>query len=182
MSLVSLAEVRALVNTSMTDAQLQTIIDREEQHVIRAFGEHYSDDATAVEESVNGGRTRSIYLRRRLQSVVSIHETLYLGGTEYLVDPSLYFVWLREARIERLPSLAQANALGIPGGVWGAVVRVNYVPYNDNLERAEVIIELVRLAVERTAMKSESIGGEYSFTAPDWNEARVQLLRRLKMD
>lgn len=182
MSLVNIADLRALVNTSLTDPQLQNIIDREEAVIVRAYGEHYVDADTPVEESIAGNRQRSVYLRRKFIAINDVYETLYLGSTEYHLDPSLYHLWVREARLERLPSLAQANALGIPGGLWGAVVRVVYVPYDDNAERAEVIIELVRLAIERTAMRSENIAGEYSYSAPDWNVQRTQLLRRLRLD
>lgn len=182
MSLVSIADVRMLVRTSLTDTQLQALIDREEKYVVRYFGAPYVDDDTPVTETLNGARAANLYLRRRAKSIVSVDEVLYLGGTTYRLDPSLYFHWELEGRIQRLPSLAQENALGIPGALWGAVVTVVYVPFDDNEERTDVIIELVRLAIERTAMKSENIAGEYSYSAPEWETERVKILRRLKMD
>jgi hypothetical protein len=46
--------------------------------------------------------------------------------------------------------------------------------------RAQVIIDLVRIVIERTAMKSESIAGEYSYTAPDnWEAEFRKAMKRL---
>ena len=57
---------------------------------------------------------------------------------------------------------------------------VTYKPADDRLKRAEVIISLVRLVIERTAMKSENIAGEYSFTAPDdWDKEFRKAMKKL---
>ena len=70
--------------------------------------------------------------------------------------------------IERLPENSH----------WGDRCVVTYKPTDDRLVRAEVIIDLVRIVIEHTAMKSESIAGEYSYTAPDnW---KVEFSRAMK--
>jgi hypothetical protein len=61
------------------------------------------------------------------------------------------------------------------------VITVTYKPYDDREQRKEAIIDLARLTLERTAMKSESIAGEYSYTAWEggWDAERVKVMRRL---
>ncbi len=54
------------------------------------------------------------------------------------------------------------------------------MPADDRAEWRAALLELVRLQLARTALKSESIAGEYSYTAADdWDADRAKLLRRL---
>jgi hypothetical protein len=160
-SLVTVADVHALVATSKTDTQIQAVIDREEADVIRLYGAHYIA-ATSVSETKSGGGF-NLFLRRPVASVTTVTEdTALLASTSYRL-------WGSQGRLERLPV----------GSWWGEVVVVSYVPTDDNNTRRSVIIELVRLALEHSAMKSESVAGEYSYTAPDWLVERSNLLRSL---
>ena len=170
MSLVIPAEVTALVKTSLTAAQLQPVIDRIEAEIIRLYGAHYVNSTTTVSETLRGGM-KNLYLRRRGGSLSSVSETRLPTSTgEALTEADGDFVlWAGEGRLERLD----------PGAIWGYSVTVSYVPADDNHQRREVIIDLVRLEIERSAMKSESIAGEYSYTAPEWEAARGEILRRL---
>ena len=163
MSLLTVAEARALVKTGLSDPDLQSVINREEALMTQTFGAHYVDANTTVVETLYGGGA-SLFLRRRLASVASIVEdTETLTATDYRL-------WGGQGRIERLPT----------GTKWLTVpIVVTYVPADDNLQRKAALIELVRLTLERTPMQSESIAGEYSFSAPDWERERVRLIRRL---
>lgn len=164
-SLVSVDEARALVQTGLTDAQLQAVIDREEAWVIRALGPHYAA-ALTVTETLSGDLNKNLYLKRRASSVSSVVE----DGTT--LDPDDYRLWGDEGRIERLPA----------GARWLiAPVVVTYAPQDDNLERKALIIDLIRLVVNRTGLKSESVAGEYAYTAlENTDEERGRVLRRLK--
>lgn len=177
MSLLTVAELKAQVRTSLTDAQLQPVINREEAEVIRLYGAHYVDGLTTVTETLEGG-TKSLYLRRRLASVSSITEYSTSDSTSgtLLTAVSDYRVWTAQGRIERMPSTA-VSGFGV--GVWGAIVIIIYVPFDDTDARKAAIIDLCRLALERTAFKSESIASEYNYTAPEWGEARAEILQRL---
>ncbi len=168
-SLVSVEEVRALVQTGLTDAQLQAVIDREEAELIRMIGPHYANGLT-VSETLNGDRNRNLYLKRRITSVSSIVE--YLTSTVGTPLDALNFqVWGDEGRIERL----------LAGAKWpNCRIVVTYVPQDDNLERKAAIIDLLRLGLSRSGLKSESVAGEYSYTAFDnTDEERSRVLRRL---
>jgi hypothetical protein len=176
-SLLTVAELKAQVRSSLSDAQLQSVIDREEAEVIRLYGAHYVGISTTVTETLEGG-TRSLYLRRRLTSVSSITEystSDSITGTA-LTAVTDYRVWAAQGRIERMPS---TNVSGFGVGVWGAIVTIVYVPADDNDLRRAAIIDLCRLALERTALKSENVAGEYSYTAPEWGQARAEILQRL---
>ncbi len=179
MSLVTPAEVKELIRTSASDTVLQHVIDREEREVIRLFGAHYVDGSTTVAETLAGG-TRNLYLRRRVASISSIVEYQTLDATSgSTLETGDYLLWADQGRIERMPATAVASWFA-GGATWGAKVLVTYVPYDDSDDRQAVIIELVRLALERTAMRRESVAGEYSYEAPDWGEARAEILRRLE--
>lgn len=168
MSLLSVAELRAVVQTSLDDAQLQGVIDREEAEVITRYGAHY--DGTAITEVCDGG-TCSLFLKRRIGSVSSISEASSLGGTQTMLTSTQYYAVAGQGGIIRLAE----------GTRWGRYVSVSYVPADDSALRRQVLIELVRLALEQTAMKSENVAGEYSYQAPDWEAQRRALYRRLAL-
>jgi len=168
MSLLTADELRALVQTGLDDADLQRIIDREEAEVIAQYGAHYTDASTPVSEVVSGGGC-NLFLKRRISAVSSIAEASTLGGTATTLTASQYYVWPGQGRITRLPE----------GTAWGSQVTVSYVPADDRPLRRQVLIELVRLALEQTAMQSESVAGEYSYQAPDWETKRKRLLKRI---
>lgn len=168
MSLVEIADVRALIKTGESNTNLQALIDRIEDDIVRRFGAHYVGGSTTVEESVEGG-AENIYLRRRIGSVDTITERVYLGDTATELEATDYYAWAAQGRIQRLPE----------GRAWGRLVTVTFVPHDDNAQRKQVIIDLVRLDLERTGKQSENVAGEYSYTAPEWELERARLLRRL---
>ena len=176
-SLVTPALVKILVKTGLTDAELQTIIDLEEAEVIRLFGAHYTGASQEITETLHGGG-KSLWLRRRIVSVTSISEDgLALTSGEYRV-------WPDEGRIQRLSGVTawlSGDDDDTIQNKWGQVIVIVYKPADDSTQRKPVIIELVRLALERTSMQSESVGGEYSYTAPIWEERRAQMLKRLSL-
>lgn len=166
MSLVTLPMLRAIVRTSIDDTLLQTIIDREEAEVVRRFGTHAGDGA--ITATLQGGKS-NVCLGRAIGTVSSITEASTLGATPTTLTSSDYYTWAGQGRIQRLPE----------GQCWGRVVTISYTPADDNALRRQVIIELVRLAVEQTAMRHESVAQEYLYDAPDWEATRVALYRRL---
>ncbi len=165
MSLVKPTDVRAVCQTSLSDADLQSVIDREEAEVVKLCGPHYVDADTSFTVTMEGGLP-SLWFRRPLSDIVSITED------DEDLSKDEYRLWPEKGRIQRLEGKAV-----IP---WGGVVTVEYIPADDNDLRASVIIELVRLALEREALRSESVAGEYNYTAPDWEKERYRLIRRLR--
>jgi hypothetical protein len=164
MSLITTTEIAARIKTTLTQDELQSVIDQAEADVIAAYGAHHVNGTTTVLETLVGGLS-SLYLRRPLASVTSISDD---GAT---LTATAYRLWASQGRVERLPA----------GTLWGSVVVIVYVPADDNLRRKAVITDLVRLDLDRTALKSESIAQEYRYDAPDWNVERAAIVRRLKM-
>ena len=163
MSLVTPTDVKALINTSLSDANLQTVIDRVEAQITARIGAPQTDAyATEVVKTMRG-EGEYLFMPTEIYSVSSIVE-----DTSTLTSDQ-YQTWAGGV-IERLPDDSH----------WGDRVVVTYKPTDDRLVRAQVIIDLVRLVIERTAMKGESIAGEYSYTAPDnWEAEFRKAMKRL---
>lgn len=163
MSLTTVAEVRALVSTGMSDANLQTVIDRIEAEITAKVGAPQTDAYDTSIVKTLRGEGENLFLPTEIYSVTSIVEdTASLAGTEYQV-------W-NGGVIERLPL----------GARWGDRVVVTYKPADDRSLRKSVVIDLVRLTLNQTGLKSESIGGEYSYTAfENWDAEFRKAMKRL---
>ena len=163
MSLVTVAEARALVNTGLSDGDLQVVIDRIEADITAKVGAPQTDAyATEVSKTMRG-EGENLFLPTEIYSVVSIVE-----DTETLTADQ-YRTW-GGGVIERLPM----------GTTWGDRVVVTYKPADDRSVREGVIIDLLRLTLNRTGMKSESIAGEYSYTAFDSSDGEYRkVMKRL---
>jgi len=166
-STLTVAELRAVVNTGLNDALLQAIIDREELEIARRLGAASDGSTTTIVETKPGGWA-NVYTRRPIASVTQIRDRADLSGTLAVVSASSYSVWTDEGRIERLL-----------GALWGAQVEITYIPVDDRERRKMATCEFVRIALERTTMKGESVAGEYSYTAPEWDTLRATLYRSL---
>ena len=163
MSLVTVAEARALVNTGLSDGDLQVVIDRIEADITSKVGAPQTDAyATEVVKTLRG-EGENLFLPTEIYSVVGIVEdTVTLTADQYQT-------W-GGGVIERLPM----------GTTWGDRVVVTYKPKDDRPVRDGVIIDLLRLTLNRSAMKSESIAGEYSYTAFDSSDGEYRkVMKRL---
>jgi hypothetical protein len=163
MSLVTIAEARALINTSLGDADLQEVIDRVEAEITARIGAPQDDTYTVSIAKTLQGEGQHLFLPAEIYSMVSIVEDdVTLASTDYR--------YWSGGVIERLPE----------GDSWGDVCVVTYKPADDRPRRKEAIIDLARLALNRTAMQAESVAGEYSYTAPaNWEKERRRILKRL---
>lgn len=166
-TLVSVEQVRQRVQTAASDVTIQDILDTEEAELIRRYGAHGDGSATVTETHTptNG----QLFLQRPIATLTSVTEAASLGATGTALTSTQYQLWAKQGRIERLPR----------GVSWGAAVTVVYAPADDRAKRRRVIIELVRLALEQTAMQAESVAGEYSYTAGDFETQRRNLYRSL---
>lgn len=162
-SLVAPADVRVLVNTGLTDANLQAVIERVEAQITERIGAPQTDAMATTLTKIMRGEGELLFMPIEIYEVVSIVEDL----TTLTSDQ--YQTW-GGGVIERLPADSH----------WGDRMTVVYKPTDDRLVRAQVIVDLVRIVLERTAMKSESVAGEYSFTAPEnWDAEFSKAMRRL---
>jgi hypothetical protein len=182
MSLLSPTEAKLLVSTDKSDAALQLMLDAIDADVVAHFGEHYVDGVTSVVETINPDGGRNLYLRRKATSIVSIAETYYLGATPVTLAASTYYLWGDAGMIERIVAPQFIGLYGLGKGLWGVTATVTYIPFNDNALRKQVMANLLRLELERTSLRSESIAGEYSYSTKDTvDEDRQRLMRKLRL-
>jgi hypothetical protein len=154
-SLLTVAECRVLVRTSLTDAQLQAVIDRVEGQITNRIGAPQDDGNNVTITETLVGEGNYLFLKVAYSTIVSITED------SALLDADEYQEWPGEGMVEKLPE----------GCNFENTCVVVYKPADQREERKQATIELVRIYLERTAMTSENIAGEYSFTAPDWDKA-----------
>jgi hypothetical protein len=171
MSLVSIAELRALVQSTLTDGELIAVLDREEDEVIRRAGPHWEEDLAVVE--FHEGDKAHIFTDRPVDTI----DEIVISYDDFVTSTTLTSADYRKD--DRMLGGIQRLIANRPVR-WTGLVRITYRPEDDTQQRKSILIELVRIALERQALKQESIGGEYSYRAPDdWNSERDKLFSRL---
>lgn len=143
MSLLLLAEARALISTGLGDADLQGVIDREEAWLARRIG------------ALAGSRTQTFHVR-----TPDLDGPLSLRRPTSAVTVTDNAVATTAVRLLRDGSVVESTA-----GAWAGPVAVTYTP-NDSEEVRRGIVALVRLAVSDSAYTSETID-DYSYSRGD---------------
>lgn len=164
MSLVDIEEVRALIETPLEDEALEALIEREEAVLVQRIGPNH-DPVVPLVETVDG-RGKDLFLSRPITTITTIEEARCLGDEMTELTAEEFHIWHKQGRLTRLPRRT----------CWGEVVTVTYQPEDDTETRKALLIDLLRLTLERTGLKSENVAGEYSYTAPDWDASRDRLL------
>jgi hypothetical protein len=162
-NLLTTAECRVFVKTSLDDTELEAVIARVEAMITNKIGTAQDETGNIEIVETVQGNGEHIFVKVAFSSVVSITE----DGTA--VDSDDYRAWGESGMVERLPE----------GSEWGDVCVITYKPVDQREERKQATIELVRLFLERTAMVSENVAGEFSFNAPDWDKAIKRELKNL---
>lgn len=166
MALMTVAELRTHVTSSLTDAALQTLLDAAETAITARVG---AADAiserhpTTVYDAASGTYATVtpspfLYPARRVATVTAITETV--GGTVTTLAANDYRVWPGGWQIERLATGTN------PRASWTGTVDITYAAASDVAERKRVQLGLVRLDLNHNpGLQSESIG--------DWSETYV---------
>lgn len=152
MSLLTIATARAVITTSLTDAALQDVIDREEAWLARRIGPLEGERTETF--PLAGYRRRQYEVRlKRPTDAANLSEVTDYG--EVVTNVELVHDGWRVAR-----TLGSSYFIG--------PVTVEYTP-NDELEVIRVLIELVRLVTVVASgdvtpgMQSETLG-DYQYT------------------
>lgn len=166
MSLLSVDELTARVETHLTTPALQSLIDDIEAEIAGHIGAYWVT-ATAISET-HMGNGRNLYLKRKITSVSSVTEYASITDSgSALTEGTHYSVWTEQGRLERV-------------GNWGWKVVVSYIPQDDRRAWKQAVIDIARIDIARMPMKAEGIQGEMSYTAPDnWEYERAQCIHRL---
>ena len=167
-ALITVANLRLHIETDLADASLQRIVDAVDQDIVEALGEH-SSTGTVSETHVGGDK--GLFLGRPYATITSVTE--HRGTTSTVLVAADYRSWYDNRVLERL-SLNATN----PQGEWGERVDVVYTPVDDDKKRILATIDLVRLALQYTGLKSER-AGDYSSSALDHAKERAAIISRL---
>jgi hypothetical protein len=152
-SFVSIAEVRALIKSRLSDSDLQDVIDREEAWLAGKVGTLTGERTETYRPSPGD---QPVYLQRRAESVVVTDDGVTLvADTDYLFTPSTGMI-RRVSWVEPVPPWRQQPL------AWRGVVTVTSTP-SDGAAVERAIIELIRGTVGETGLDSETIG-DYSYT------------------
>jgi len=140
MSLLTLAEARALISTSLGDVAFQGVIDREEAWLARRIG------------ALSGARTQTFHVR-----VADADDPLWLRRPTSAVTVADNGVATTAIRLLRDGTVVEKTT-----GSWTGPVAVTSTP-NDAEEVRRVIVELIRIGVSASAYAAETIG-DYSYS------------------
>lgn len=166
MSITAIADVTALVITDLTTPQLQAQIDREESALIARVG-HPSAERTQTFI----GQSSIIALGRPALAVDEVTTDIYNPPVaDPLVVTDDYAVYFDRGIIERV---------GAPYYTFFTYTVVTWTPIAFTDQFKDAVIELVRLRLSRRGFKSERVGNEWGYTAPDWEEEREKIIGAL---
>lgn len=169
-ALITSQDMREYVETDINAASLQRLIDVADAEIVELFGEHTVEGTVAATELHTGG-SRGLVLDRPWSSITTITETW--GTTDTVLAADDWRAWYGNRILERL-ALNATN----PQAIWGERVSVVYIPVDDDKAREGATIDLVKLAIQNTGLKSER-SGDYSTTAFDMELEKTKILRRL---
>ena len=172
MSLVTIAEVEALVPSGVDALSLQTVIDRVEAEITEKIGAEYVVDLE-ITETLEGG-CEHVFVKRPISAIVSVtdYQNLTDSSGTALTAAQTYHAWNDRGQITRLG-----------GSNFGQKVIVIYTPKDQRDKRKAVIIDLVRLELSRTALTNERVANEYEYTAPkNWDAEKRNIMRRITLN
>lgn len=162
-----LERVRERTQSELSDGELQELIDEAQGEIERRYGT--VDDDGNVAESFSGGYS-SLFLTRPATEIVSVTEND--GDSDTVLVAEDYRLHQTGRRVERLTSGVN------PGSKWADSVGITYKPVDDQKQRDEVIIKLVKLSLEYEGVKAEGADG-YRTDQLDFQAERNKLLASL---
>jgi hypothetical protein len=169
MSLLTVAQAKAFIESDLEDSALQMLIDAEEADINAIIGGYDSQIDSFNDETLSN----IIVLTRRASSITTITEKI--GGDGYYETTTLSsddYLFRSNRILERLASGTN------PRTTWGNIVTVTYAPVDDRARRKMVIIHLLKLSIEYNGLSSEKIG-DYAATQKEYQEERGRLISRL---
>lgn len=169
-ALLDVDEVREHIETGLLDGALQRLIDAADAEIIRKLG------ALASQTEVLPGGRQYLSLARKASAIISASERYSVAGIGYQtisLTADDYRLLADGLRIERLYSGPT------PSSVWMGEVDVTYTPADAGLsEREMLLINLIKLDIEFSAVSSEKVGDE-STQYGDFEAKRAQLFRKM---
>lgn len=171
-TLMTQAEMRSHVETDLADADLQRVMDSEEEEMVKRFGDHAASDSSAaseVEKFYDAIGQTFVYLSREVTSVTTVVEKIVnkYGTSSTTLASNDYELW-DNRRLRRLADGTNSRQS------WQDVVEVTYEPYDDRARRRGLLIQLCKLSLIYDATSSTSVG-EVSSSSLDYSSEREKL-------
>ena len=178
--LLTVAEVKEHVTTGLSDTALGRLIDAQDSYIQRMVGPHDPATTMVYETDSGGGHDRGYASGQGLQrtwlprpaSSISTVEDRYLYDSEFTVrDVSEYYLSDGGRSVSLNHQFFRE---------WfRALVRVTFTPVSENAERAQALIDLVRLETQDTGLESEK-DDTYTYKSKDKLKARREIIVPLK--
>lgn len=163
MPLLTTAQLRQHIETGVDDSELQSIIDANEQEIIRRHGEH--ETGSFIHHSDRYIPDSLIVLPRAADSIVSITEHTLDGDTLLVADDyhmHTPYIILRRG-----------------GYYWRDHVVVEYIPRDENAIRKSVLIKLCQLDIHFSGFDYLKTP-ELTIDGADHQSEREKVLRQLR--
>lgn len=164
---LTVAEVRARVETDLEDAPLQRIIDGAEQAIDRAAGK-----STALTQAFSALGALYISMPRRSSAISEIRERASVTADEVTLAAN---DWRKvgDYKVQRLGSGDNGASS------WGAQVEVDYTPEVDADLRDRVALDLCQLEIVFKGLEREKVG-DYEMEQKDYRKNRRSLLAQVR--
>jgi len=179
MANLDLAALRAHLETDLTDTPLQLLLDDSYAAIENRIGPEGEQTVTLSIRST----TRYVRLPRPIVDAADISEIIQRWGNSEETLETDEWRWVSGRTIERL--VGSGNGDWVLWG-WNFVheedvhfdLIVTYTPKDETIRRNRVAVDLVRLAIQNTGLKSES-AGDYSSSAKEYQEERSSIIHEL---
>lgn len=146
-----LSRVRERIETDLSDAELQDMIDGVVEEIENRFGPN-----AAIEVHIGvgegAGDRQFLPLDRPIDTSQALTVTEINGTEETVLDTSDFLLRDGGRLIQRLSTGTN------PCRWWASLVKVNYTPQSDAKQREEAVIQVVQLEIQSRGLTSERAG------------------------
>jgi hypothetical protein len=176
--MVALSRVKERIETDLSDAEIQAMIDGAAADIDLRFGPNAELTVIVGDDRDLDGGGRFLDLPRPIDEALSITiveiDPPNQGGlaAKTTLQADDYRILHRGRSVERLIDGTNGRAR------WAPLVEVTYTPVSDSKQRDEVIIQIVQLEAQARGLSGER-AGDWQASYPDLVEAREKLINSL---
>ena len=169
--LLTVAEVKEHVTTGLSDAALERIVNAQDAYLRRMVGQHDPATTMVYETETFVSPDQRIWLPRPAVSISTVEDRYLFDSAWTVRDASEYFL------------SDGGRSVSMDRRVWRQRfrdrARVTFTPVSENAERAQALIDLVRLETQDTGLESER-DDTYSYKSKGKVRARREIIEPLK--
>ncbi len=171
--MVALARVQERIETDLSAAELQNMIDEVQTEIDSRFGPLTAITVFLDEDRELAGDRRFLRLIRPADTAQTITVVEIDGTTETVLASDDFRVLYNGNTLERLRDGTNGRTF------WERVVKVTYTPIFDTKQRDEVIIQVVQLGVTNLGSIKSSRAGDSDTTYNNYMTLRNEFINSL---